>query len=44
MYRIDWAVEASPYLSERDDGLNGFSSDEEYIPPISIRCVIGQSY
>jgi len=43
MYRIDWADEASPYSFERDDGQNGFSSDEEYLPPISIRCVICHS-
>ncbi|XP_077050187.1 uncharacterized protein LOC143697157 [Siphateles boraxobius] len=34
---IHWADEASPYSLERDDGQNGFSLDEEYLPPISIR-------
>jgi len=43
MYRIDWADEASPYSLERDDGQNGFSSDEEHLPPTLIRCVVCHS-
>ncbi|KAL0964117.1 hypothetical protein UPYG_G00319080 [Umbra pygmaea] len=34
---IDWADEACTYSLGRDDGQNGFSSDEDYLPPISIR-------
>ncbi|XP_042274714.1 uncharacterized protein LOC121901797 isoform X2 [Thunnus maccoyii] len=37
---IDWADEGSPSFHRKDDGKNADSSDEEYLPPISI-CRIG---
>lgn len=37
-YRIDWIDERSA-LHQKDDGERDDSSDEEYLPPISIRCV-----